>query len=354
MSLAACRALAALASGSGLVWGSSHRRRWSFVRAEDLRIRVITHNMLSDAHLGNFRRDVATVNAMATAKGLPLPFPPEQPVSFDFGRFAWPLRAARIVPDLGERWLGADIQCLQEVTSLAELPGQGTFAHAASQGSQSEQDLAVVRWRTSRLREVAQVRLQMSQGLKPAVAVVLELLGAPTRLVVVSIHHPGGAGASKQDELTQLLSTLAAALAEKGLDVAASHWIVAGDFNSLALGAPADYLRACGFREAADSSAASSSPGVGPTYFSHAYGLYGEKIDHIFYRPVAGPPLAGSGGGSAVAAGPGAVLRCVSCTVLGTSLDVVDVHLITGRRSQRGTLAISDHLPLEAELTISW
>ena len=323
MSLAVV-ALLALGAAALVVWAV---REYARRRQEVLR--VVTHNLLSDAHLDNFARDVEAANQRARELGAVPPFAAGAAVELDRATYAWERRAARIAVDLGAAWLDADVQCLQEVTSTAELPAAEHFDHALARHADDANDLAVVRWRRSRFRICGEpAHLHMGRK-KPAVLVCLEAVDAEPapwrRLVVLNLHHPGGAAATTDGEMAALMS---AASAAAGAEDAA--WIVAGDFNCVGDGAPAAFLRRRGFREAGD-----AGPPLPGTFFADAYGLRGAKVDHIFYRP---PP--GEGGVRA------------SGAVLGAHLDAVDVELLAGRRPGRGPLAISDHRAVAMELRV--
>jgi len=292
--------------------------------------KVITHNLLSDAYMQNFCRDKRAVNKRAVQAGHSATFPQSGTIRLDTHHYAWVRRAERIQCDLGAPWNSADIQCLQEVTSTSELPSCEHFSFASSQSPDDRRDNAVVRWRNECFREVCHLAECMG-GKKPAIIVVLERVGAGgcSWMVVVNVHLPGGEAARKVEEMERILLAARKAEAAAGIESGGASWIVAGDFNSPVNSVVGDQLRSRGFLEVAD-----NGPNCA-TFFADAYGMNGEKIDHIFYRPC-------STGG----------LSCRKFAVLGTDLDTVDLELLACKREPRGPLAISDHLPLWAEFAL--
>lgn len=302
-------------------------------------ISILTHNVLADCHLHNFVKDKEAAIAQ-NSRCITASMMDELDASHDLPpqvheKYSWTNRS-KLLGCLPLSYF-SDVQCFQEITDPALLPEQESYESESQNGAnEADQDKVVTRWKRD-LFEVLCPPIKTHEKGKPALIVFLKACCEQEFvLCIVNLHHPGKEAARKPKyikDLWEKVKNSCQRIEESKKIKAKKIWC--GDFNWVAhsrqTGGCTSELFAQGFKEVANDR-------QDPTFFAHAYGLWNQKIDHIFYRE--------------------SDFEVKDYRVLGTDIHAALIgmnlpFLVGPEASRTGRCdAISDHLPVLCELSL--
>lgn len=297
-------------------------------------ISILTHNVLADCHLNNFVRDIRAVEAQWPGsisqfmiKDLKQrgDLPPHVKEKILWGD------RVKLFKQIPRRYF-TDIQCFQEVTDPTYLPISHQYNMKFYNSFNEENaDHVVTRWKKEWFEELCApigVHIPPDGKGKPSLVVFLKSRVNPNfRLCVVNLHHPGGTQSHTDRYIRHIQHEIDAHLQQ--MKIGEDRVIWCGDFNCIdtihQLGTCTSELRRQGFEEVTNQRQL-------PTFFAHAYNLWGKKIDHIFYRK------------HGFSVGMAEVI----------TLSTMDLRSLVAPQVSLASLpdAISDHLPVRTVLRI--